>query len=177
MKKNLPYTIDQDEMTRRSFLKFVSGLLSFISGLVFATPFLGSLLSTTIQQGKSNFSKVGKVRSLTIGQPMELKFVTEFSDAYIHKTVLRDAWVIKHSATDITVFSPICTHLGCHYHWNPQSHHFECPCHGSIFSITGKVLGGPAPRPLDTLPAKIENGELFVEWQTYEVGIPQKKIV
>ncbi len=39
---------------------------------------------------------------------------------------------------------------------------------------TGKVIGGPAPRPLDTLPYKIENGELYVQWKLYKAGIPQK---
>ena len=33
------------------------------------------------------------------------------------------------------------------------------------------------PRPLDTLPTKIEKGELFVEWETFKVGIPEKILV
>ena len=51
--------------------------------------------------------------------------------------------------TEVTAYSPICPHLGCHYYdWNPQSKTFVCPCHGSVYSIHGKILGGPAPRPL-----------------------------
>lgn len=41
-----------------------------------------------------------------------------------------------------------CTHLGCPVSWDAQTGRFLCPCHGSIFSRTGQVLRGPAPRPL-----------------------------
>lgn len=43
----------------------------------------------------------------------------------------------------------ICTHLGCLYAWADVTQRFECPCHGSKFSLTGKYLAGPAPRSLD----------------------------
>ncbi|MFQ5576236.1 MAG: ubiquinol-cytochrome c reductase iron-sulfur subunit [Anaerolineae bacterium] len=43
----------------------------------------------------------------------------------------------------------VCTHLGCLYAWIETTHRFECPCHGSKFSLTGKYLAGPAPRSLD----------------------------
>jgi menaquinol-cytochrome c reductase iron-sulfur subunit len=90
---------------------------------------------------------------------------------------LHNIWAVKNSSSDVTVFSPICPHLGCRYKWHADSQHFICPCHGSVFSIDGKVLGGPAPRPLDTLPTKIENGELFVEWELFKEGISQKEAI
>jgi menaquinol-cytochrome c reductase iron-sulfur subunit len=43
-----------------------------------------------------------------------------------------------------------------------------------VFDINGKVLGGPAPRPLDTLPYKIENGRVFVQWEQFKVGTTEK---
>jgi menaquinol-cytochrome c reductase iron-sulfur subunit len=176
MEQNYSHSSDQNEINRRSFLKLATGLLSFVVGLILAIPLVGTLIGTAYQKVKSNFSKVHKIDNLPVGQPLELTFTTELSDAYLHEMALRKVWVIKHSSSEVTVFSPICPHLGCHYDWIPESQHFVCPCHGSVYSIDGKVLAGPAPRPLDTLPEKIENGELFVEWQIYEVGIPQKKI-
>jgi cytochrome b6-f complex iron-sulfur subunit len=56
-----------------------------------------------------------------------------------------------------------CTHLGCSVPWVESEKQFHCPCHGSLFNKKGEVTGGPAPRPLDIFPVKIQNGEVFVD--------------
>ena len=44
--------------------------------------------------------------------------------------------------------SAVCTHLGCHLHWNSTEQCWDCPCHGSQFAPDGAVLNGPAIAPL-----------------------------
>jgi cytochrome b6-f complex iron-sulfur subunit len=49
---------------------------------------------------------------------------------------------------DFHVISAVCSHLGCTVQWKADERRFDCPCHGSRFHEDGKVIGGPAPRPL-----------------------------
>ncbi len=44
----------------------------------------------------------------------------------------------------------LCTHLGCVPTRKPTGWH--CPCHGSVYDNSGRILKGPAPRNLDLPP-------------------------
>ena len=44
--------------------------------------------------------------------------------------------------------SPVCTHLGCHVHWNRAERSWDCPCQGSRFGPDGQVWTGPAQQDL-----------------------------
>lgn len=160
--------------TRRRFFQVAVGTLSLAGGLIMGIPLVSSLVGPALRLTKRHFTKATGVDSLPTGTPTDVTYPDEAEDAFIRETKFRSIWVIKHSDTNVTAFSPICPHLGCRVNWHEQAKTFICPCHGSVFSITGKVLGGPSPRPLDTLPVKIENGQLQVEWERFKVGIPQK---
>ncbi len=161
-------------VSRRSFvLRAVIGVFTSLGALVMAVPFLRVVFNAAPLR-KAEWAEAANISILPEGQPKDVKFEAHSVDAYLRQMKLRSVWVIKHSPEIFSVFSPICPHLGCYYKWDPSTQHFECPCHGSVFTITGKVIGGPAPRPLDTLPYKVQGGKLFVKWERFQVGIPQK---
>jgi menaquinol-cytochrome c reductase iron-sulfur subunit len=166
--------LSQPEATRRGFLKLIVGALSALVAVAMAIPLIGTLIGPSFRLKKPKWAKVGDITSLTVGEPANLKFPFKTEDAYLRETIIHNVWVIKHSSSEITVFSPICTHLGCHYDWHADGNEFVCPCHGSVYAMTGKVVGGPAPRPLDALTWKLESDVLFVEWEIFKVGIPEK---
>jgi glycine/D-amino acid oxidase-like deaminating enzyme/nitrite reductase/ring-hydroxylating ferredoxin subunit len=56
--------------------------------------------------------------------------------------------VYRDSRGEVHAVSARCTHLGCIVSWNPAETSWDCPCHGSRFSVDGKVLQGPAVRNL-----------------------------
>ncbi|WP_282700341.1 FAD-dependent oxidoreductase [Streptomyces sp. CC219B] len=60
-----------------------------------------------------------------------------------HLAVYRDEDGTPHAV------SARCTHLGCLVAFNSAERAWECPCHGSRFAPSGKVIQGPATRPLE----------------------------
>jgi Rieske Fe-S protein len=68
-------------------------------------------------------------------------------------------------------FAVNCSHLGCSINWVKDKTRFECPCHGSRFSIDGKVIHGPAMFPLSHLKVEPQpDGSLQVDGFTQTVG-------
>ena len=65
-----------------------------------------------------------------------------------------------------------CTHLGCTVPWSDKERRFVCPCHSSVFDISGAVVSPPAPRALDLYRLWIENDSLFVD-----TGRPIKRAI
>ncbi len=163
--------------SRREFLRLATAIVSAIISLLLGIPFLVALIAPTYRKTQSPYARVGEVGPLPAEQPVSLRFQFQGTDAFVKETETHEAWVIKHSDSNVTVFSPICTHLGCHYDWLASTGEFVCPCHSSFFSITGQVLAGPAPRALDTLPYRIEGGVLYVKWERFQAGVPEKILV
>ena len=118
------------------------------------------------------FIKVPNFPGIPTGTPTKMTFESVDKQAFITSNVVYDIWVTKHAADKATVYSPLCPHLNCRYTFVDKL--FKCPCHGSVFNEDGKCIGGPSPRSLDTLPYKIEGGELFVKWELFKAGIPEK---
>ena len=60
--------------------------------------------------------------------------------------------LIINTGTKIVALSSICTHQGCTVGYNSAAGDIECPCHGSVYSLSGSVINGPAPSPLHSYP-------------------------
>lgn len=54
----------------------------------------------------------------------------------------------------------LCTHLGCIP--NNNSDGWLCPCHGSVYDNSGRILSGPAPRNLDIPPYTFASADKIV---------------
>jgi ubiquinol-cytochrome c reductase iron-sulfur subunit len=75
----------------------------------------------------------------------------------------RENWDVN----GIVAYSKICTHVGCPISLNERTtHHLLCPCHQSTFDLadSGRVIFGPAGRPLPQLPITVdEQGYLVAQ--------------
>jgi Rieske Fe-S protein len=89
--------------------------------------------------------------------PAVLEKVYQGKDMEFRDAAGKTVWTNKKENPYIA-FSGKCPHLGCGYKWRQHKilgQVFLCPCHLSIYDAAGKVLDGPAPRPLDALPIKV----------------------
>src|SRR5690606_24830700 len=59
----------------------------------------------------------------------------------------------------VQAISAVCTHMGCIIEWNNAEKHWDCPCHGSIFSPDGEVMSGPAMQKLAAHDLHVETAE------------------
>ncbi len=80
-------------------------------------------------------------------QPISLEEIRPGNGAVTVISGQRVATYRDHDGS-LHTLSPTCTHLGCRVHWNDVEKGWECPCHGSRYSVHGKVLTGPAERDL-----------------------------
>ncbi len=74
----------------------------------------------------------------------------------------KTAVLIRQKNGTVVALSAVCTHLGCIVQWQKDKEEFLCPCHGGRFSSTGLVLGGPPPKPLESIPIATANGTITV---------------
>jgi menaquinol-cytochrome c reductase iron-sulfur subunit len=151
--------------TRRTFFGWLIGGLATLSSLMVGLPVIGSLLGPAFQRRKTEaWVDFGAIDALPLHEPRQLTATTQEKDGWYERPVQRAVWVTRTDATNCTVFHPRCTHLGCAYRWETEKRQFTCPCHGGTYDITGRVTGGPPPRSLVTLTAKVEAGKLYVRF-------------
>jgi menaquinol-cytochrome c reductase iron-sulfur subunit len=148
--------------SRRGFAYAVIYGLGALIGAALAIPAALYLFLPPKTAKEQSWVEAGDLSQLQPGAPEEMTFRRVHTDGWKVFSEKGTAWVVKTADGKVLAFSPICTHLGCAYHWDAGKSEFLCPCHGSEFSIDGKVLSGPAPRPLDRFETKIENARLWL---------------
>ena len=71
---------------------------------------------------------------------------------------------IEELTQNLNVVSNHCTHLGCPVRWLEDKGEILCPCHGGIYDVNGKDIGGPPPRDLYRYTFEIrEDGGIYVK--------------
>ncbi len=149
------------ETTRRSFYhRIICSLWATITAAVIVPTWV--YLFRPSHKAGSVWVDAGDVRALEAGKPKEVVFLRLRVDGWKRTSGNGTAWLVKSQGEKITAFAPQCTHLGCPYHWDEKQQKFVCPCHDSLFSISGEVLTGPAPRTLDRYEVRLEGSRVWL---------------
>jgi nitrite reductase/ring-hydroxylating ferredoxin subunit len=139
-------TLAQESLSRRDVLlrmgRWLLGSAS-VAALVGA----GRFLRPGILAGAPSIYPIGRLSDFRVGT---LTWLRE-----------RELFVMR-DETGLGVFSTRCTHLGCIVRRTAEG--FLCPCHGARYDAFGKVLAGPARRPLPWYYVWLESdGQAWVD--------------
>lgn len=55
----------------------------------------------------------------------------------------------RHDDGTLTAVSPVCRHVGCLVAFNTAERTWDCPCHGSRYTVDGRLIQGPAVHDLE----------------------------
>jgi ubiquinol-cytochrome c reductase iron-sulfur subunit len=86
-------------------------------------------------------------------------------DAMSQVALIRLPQNVGNGVDGYIAYSRVCTHAGCPVAlYRADRRQLFCPCHQSVFDAVngGKVLAGPADRPLPQLPIAIDNAGYLI---------------
>lgn len=132
------------DIDRRRFVEVGIGLATAAAGL----PLTGCASLATVRA----VPEAGTVRLAVRNYPQlegpggGLRLLVEGSAQPIY--------VLAHPDGSFLALSSVCTHLKCTV--NLEGQRLVCPCHGSTYDRDGQVLVGPAERPLDRYPTRLD---------------------
>jgi menaquinol-cytochrome c reductase iron-sulfur subunit len=153
------------DQTRRTFYISFVNLLGGLMAAAMAVPAALYLAIKPKSADDSDWVEVTDFSQLKVNTPTEVLYDRNRVDGWRKVMEKSSAWVVRTEDHNVVAYKPACTHLACAYHWENQANKFVCPCHGSEFSIEGKVLAGPAPRPLDRFLTKVEGSKVMIGTQ------------
>ena len=144
---DLSADVGELDLERRKLLAVVTGGTFAIAGLGTAITIVSFLRPNVLFEPPSKFT-VGRPDDIAKGQlvvmPEQKIYVVHVDDGFV-------------------ALSAACTHLGCMTRYEEAKKKLTCPCHGSVFSLDGKVAAGPAPKPLERRQLEIKDGLLVVD--------------
>ncbi|MDT4955571.1 MAG: arsenite oxidase small subunit [Acidobacteriota bacterium] len=149
---DFPYDRDEEaQVTRREFCNFLA--LTSTALFVGAAGFAGKAMLDRNRQPQYAPAKIDGAETLAPNSSLNFCYPTEKDTAILVRA--RDGQYFAYGQK--------CTHLSCPVYFEQQHGRLECPCHEGGFDVmTGNVLYGPPPRPLDSIELEVrEGGEVW----------------
>ncbi len=115
-------------------------------------PYIGKYSKSTpnlyVATGFNKWGMTSSMLSAMILTDMICKGKSEYEDVYSpSRTMLHPQLGLNMFESVkglLTPTKPRCPHMGCVLKYNKQEHSWDCPCHGSRFDKSGKLIDNPA---------------------------------
>jgi quinol---cytochrome c reductase iron-sulfur subunit, bacillus type len=167
---NIPGAFEGETVTRRRFMTTTVHAATAIAASAIGLPVIGFAIAPVFHRVALPWQDVGPVADFP-------------DDTYVSRVISLTADPVGEAARS-TVFvrrrnpaidtepadrwnqyialSSRCAHVGCPVDFKGAAQAFVCPCHGGVYDIQGKRIGGPPPRPLDRFFTRVRKGRLQI---------------
>lgn len=137
-------------MKRRNFLNFFLGGTLIGTILSFLYPVIRYLTPSKQVEAVTRRAIASKLNELAPNTSKIFKFGAS------------PALLINTAQGELLAFSAICTHLTCTVLYESETETILCPCHNGRFDLSGNVISGPPPSPLESYTVEISGEDIVV---------------
>lgn len=146
---NCPDCANKGE-NRRTAISWLLGGGAIASLGSFFYPVARFLLPPQVTEAAINEVSGGKVQDLKPNSGKIVKFGT------------KPALLVRVSETEWKAFSAVCTHLNCTVQYRDSTQQIWCACHNGTYDMSGRVVSGPPPNPLEEYAVNLRGDEVVI---------------
>jgi menaquinol-cytochrome c reductase iron-sulfur subunit len=165
----IPGAFEGETITRRRFMTGTANAAGAIAAGAFVLPALGFALGPVFKSTPHGWETVGAVNRFSAENyvPVVITLTPGIgeagkSTAYVRKfnpVIDTDPY---DRDTPYIAISSRCAHVGCPVRWVDAAERFICPCHGGVYDLLGRRVGGPPVRPLDRFYTRVVGQDVQV---------------
>jgi menaquinol-cytochrome c reductase iron-sulfur subunit len=163
--RGMPGAFEGETITRRRFMTGTAHGAGAVAAASFALPALGFAFGPIFKSNPHRWEVVGTIDQFPDNNyiPTVITLTPNIGEAgkstvYVRKFNPEIDTDPYDKGTPYIAISSRCAHVGCPVRWVDASERFICPCHGGVYDLLGRRVGGPPVRPLDRFYTRV-NGE------------------
>jgi Rieske Fe-S protein len=160
--RGIPGAFEGETVTRRRFMTGTAHGAGAVAAAAFTLPALGFAIGPIFKTTPHRWETVGSPGSFTANNyvPVVVTLTPGIGEAGKSTVYVRQFNPALDTdpydrGTPYIAISSRCAHVGCPVRWVDAAERFICPCHGGVYDLLGRRVGGPPVRPLDRFYTRV----------------------
>jgi Rieske Fe-S protein len=160
--RQIPGAFEGETVTRRRFMTAGANAAGAIAAGAFTLPALGFAIGPIFKSTPHHWETAGPASGFPENNyvPVVITLTAGIGEAgkttvYVRKFNPEIDTDPYDRSTPYIAISSRCAHVGCPVRWVDAAERFICPCHGGVYDLLGRRVGGPPVRPLDRFYTRV----------------------
>jgi Rieske Fe-S protein len=163
--EQLPGAFEGETMTRRRLMTGTAHATGAIAAAAILLPAIGFAVGPIFQRPRARWQPIGRADAFPddtyVPKVIEIEpGVGEAGKSTIFVRRRNPRIDVDHADRfdEFIAVTSRCAHVGCPVSFKEAAQVFVCPCHGGVYDLLGRRIGGPPPRPLDRFYTRVRGG-------------------